>query len=123
MAFGMPPTLGIGAGGTMRQKIYPDKYGIGTWDRESVRSFFVHLVSASEFRAITGAEEPPTPVDAAAYTAAGLPWFELYDGEESDIAAAEALARIRSIREVERQDPDPSVDVTSSQVRSLNRKK
>ena len=123
MAMGMPSALGIGAGGTMRQKIYPDKYGIEVWDRGHVRSFFVHLISAGEFRAITGEPEPPTPVDAAAYTAAGFPWFDLYDETESDLEAAQALKRLRSIRELEGRDPDPGVPVEGSQIRKLRRKK
>src|SRR5262249_34059499 len=123
MALGMPSALGIGAGGTLRQKIYPDKYGIEVWDKKSVRSFCVHLISAREFRAITGEPAPPTPVDAAAYTAAGFPWFELYDEQEGDIEAAEVLKRLRSIRELEGQDPDPSVPVKGSQIRRLKRKK
>jgi len=123
MALGMPSTMGIGAGGTMRQKIYPDKYGIEVWDRGQVRSFFVHLISAGEFRAIIGEPEPPTPVDAAAYTAAGFPWFDLYDETESDLEAVQALKRLRSIRELEGRDPDPSVPVEGSQIRRLGRKK
>jgi hypothetical protein len=117
---GVPSTLGIAVGGTLRQKIYPDKYGIETWDRERPMSFFVHLISAAEFAAITGAPEPSTPVDAAAYTAAGLPWFELYDAEESDTAAAKALACIRSIRELERRAPEPGIDVVKSQISGLS---
>jgi len=123
MAMGMPSTMGIGAGGTLRQKIYPDKYGIEVWDQGSVRSFRVHLISAAEFHAITGEPAPPTPVDAAAYTAAGFPWFELYDEQEGDVEAAEALKRLRSIRELEGRDPDPGVSVKGSQVRKLRRKK
>ncbi len=123
MAPGMPATMGIGAGGIMRQKIYPDKYGIETWDRERVMSFFVRLILAGEFRAITGEQSPPTPVDTAAYTAAGLPWFALYDDAHDDVEAADALRRIRSIRELERRAPDPGVDVTKSQIHGVDRKK
>lgn len=123
MALGMPSPLGIGAGGTLRQKIYPDKYGIDVWGKKSVRSFRVHLIGAAEFHAVTGEPEPPTPVDAAAYTAVGLPWFDLYDEKEGDVEAAEVLKRLRSIRELEGRDPDPGVEVKGSQIRGLKRKK
>jgi len=123
MSLEMPQMLGLGVGGTMRQKIYPDKYGIKTWDPDSIGSFFVHLINVAEFRAITGAQEPATPVDATAYSAAGLPWFELLDEEESDIDPAEVLARIRSIRDLERADADESIEVAPSQLRKVPLKK
>jgi hypothetical protein len=112
-----PSKMGIGAGGEMRQKIYPDKHGIETWDRDSVVSFHVHLISAAEFSAITSEAQPPSPVDAAAYTAAGFPWFELYDEDESDIDAAEVLSRIRSIRELEQRAPESGLDVKTTRIR------
>jgi len=37
------------------------------------------------WRSITGTEPPTTPLTAAEYTRAGLPWFDYYD--ESRIAA------------------------------------
>ena len=119
MPLEMPQTLGLGVGGTMRQKIYPDKHGIETWDPEPIGSFFVHLINVAEFRAITGAQEPTTPVDATAYSAAGLPWFELLDEEEGDIDPAEMLARIRSIQAMEQRSPDKGIDVSPSQVRKV----
>jgi hypothetical protein len=117
----MPQRMGIAAGGKMRQKIYPDTYGLDAWDPEQRASIFVHLFASEEFSGITGEPMPPTPVDAAAYTAAGLPWFELYDDRESDVAAADALARVRSIRELEQHDLDEGVDVGESQIRRLRR--
>lgn len=121
MPFEMPQTLGLGVGGTMRQKIYPDKYGIETWDPKPIGSFFVHLINVSEFRAITGKQEPTTPVDATAYSAAGLPWFELLDEEESDINPAEVLARIQSVQAIEKRGRDKGIDVAPSQVRKVRR--
>jgi hypothetical protein len=35
--------LGLGAGGRVRQKIYPDPYGLETWDTESCATVWVHL--------------------------------------------------------------------------------
>jgi hypothetical protein len=117
MSMAKPSKMGIGAGGTMRQKIYPDKHGIETWDVSSVVSFHVHLISAAEFSAITGEAQPPSPVDAAAYTSAGFPWFDLYDEHESDIDAAEVLSRIRSIRELEKGAPEAGLDVNTTRIR------
>jgi hypothetical protein len=87
--------MGIGAGGTMTQKIYPDAHGLDTWDPSASVSIDVRIVNASEWK-----PPPPTPVDAEAYTRAGLPWFKLYDEEKGDLAASERLARVRSIDKV-----------------------
>ena len=65
----------------MTQKIYPDAYGLAAWDVSRRTSFHVRIVNGAEWRALTGEPAPPTPVDAAAYTKAGLPWFALYDEE------------------------------------------
>jgi hypothetical protein len=116
-------SMGIGAGGMLRQKVYPDHYGVDTWDPNSVTEFFVRLLSVPAYCAITGEAAPSTPVDATAYTAAGLPWFELDDEEENAVAAAQALARIRSIRELEHRQPDQEIDVTTEQTRKLRRRK
>ncbi|HEU5217583.1 MAG TPA: hypothetical protein VFU23_02935 [Gemmatimonadales bacterium] len=117
-----PSMLGIGAGGTMRQKIYPDAEGLEAWDPDSAVSFVVHLVDVAAFCAITGEPRPATPVDAEAYTAAGFPWFELDDREEKAISAAEQLARVRSIRELEGAPPERGVVVPDAQVSRLRRR-
>ena len=78
--------MGLAAGGRMRQHIYPDPHGVDTWDADNYGRVFVHIVNSQMWREITGEDVPPTPVDARAYTNAGLPWFELYDDHLGDIA-------------------------------------
>ncbi len=117
-----PQTMGIAAGGKMEQAIYPDKYGIDTWDPEQSSTFVVRLIAAGEWPAITGERAPQSPIDAATYTAAGLPWFALYDEDAEDLAAPETLARIKSIRELERHAPEKGIDVDDSQLRKLRRR-
>lgn len=98
-----PGVMGLGAGGQMRQKIYPDPHGIETWESAPAASLRVHLVRARDWAALTGEEPPPTPVSAALYTAYGLPWFALEDADWGDVAAASSLARVKSIQELERE--------------------
>lgn len=86
MAMAAPP-MGIAAGGTMKQKIYPDQYGIETWDQENRGSVFVHIVDSETYRELTGRDAPPSPVSAKTYTEYGLPWFELYDEEKGTLEA------------------------------------
>ncbi len=102
-----PSEMGLGAGGFMRQKIYPDHHGIDTWDSDNRGSVYIHLLDSTSFRKFTGLEPPPTPVDAATYTRFGLPWFDLYDEDLPSIEAPERLRKLKSLRELEKEkDPD-----------------
>jgi hypothetical protein len=75
--------MGLGAGGKMRQKIYPDEYGVDTWDLENYGRVYGHIVNSMMYREITGTEPPPTPVTSKSYTQSGFPWFDLYDEDPS----------------------------------------
>jgi hypothetical protein len=81
----------------MRQKIYPDPYGIETWDQGRYGSVTVHIVNSLQFRELTGIEPPPTPIDAKTYTEYGLPWFDLYDEAKGDLAPSDRLATAKTI--------------------------
>jgi hypothetical protein len=122
-----PPSapMGLGAGGEMKQKIYPDPHGIDTWDQDNCGRVFVWIVNSEQYREITGLAPPPTPVDAAAYTQHGLPWFELYDEDRADLAAPESLARAKTIaqRDAERGaggSDEAGLDVPAEQVEKLH---
>lgn len=121
--------MGLGAGGKMKQKIYPDPYGIDTWDPENHGAVFVHIVNSEQYRDLTGLESPPTPVSAQTYTMYGLPWFDLYDEGERDVAASEKLVKVKTIREKDAEKGgdstavDISIDVDESQVRKLRPKR
>jgi len=98
---GAMPDMGLGAGGRVKQKIYPDPYGLDTWDLENGGSVFVHILNSEQYRAVTGQEPPPTPIDVKAYIERGFPWFELYDESEGDVPTSETLSHIRSVQELE----------------------
>jgi hypothetical protein len=98
--------MGLGAGGRMRQEIYGDEYGIETWEPAPAATVRVDLVDALAFEAITGLATPP-PVDARTYSQFGLPWFDLLDPTRRDIEAAERLASVRSVGDLEGSQDDP----------------
>lgn len=107
-------SMGLGAGGKMRQEIYPDPHGVDTWDLENSAKVVVHIVNSMEFRRITGHEPPPTPISAEQYTGYGLPWFDLYDEGKGDIDPGEAFKKVKSIKQMDKkkgfapqQDDDP----------------
>ena len=117
-------SMGMGAGGLMRQKIYPDPHGIDVWDQNNHSAVVVHLVNSLGFRQITGADPPPPPIDARTYTEYGLPWFDLYDETQSDVAPPEQLATVKTVtaREAEvnpEAAPDDTIDVPEPQIKKL----
>jgi len=118
------PRMGIGAGGQITQKIYPDPHGVDAWERQIAGMATVHIVNSEMFRQMTGDEPPPTPIDASTYTAHGLPWFELYEEHQADVAAPEALSGAKTIadrdRELGRIQDQARVDVSESQVKKLS---
>jgi hypothetical protein len=93
----MGASMGLGAGGRMRQEVYADDRPLSDYDESGARRVFVHLCSAAQWTAITGEVPPPTPVDRDAYVDAGLPWFDYYDADASDLAASEVLAKVKSV--------------------------
>ena len=93
--------MGLGAGGRMRQKVYPDRHGIATWDQGAAARCFVHVVNSLQWREITGEEPPTTPVTARTYSQHGLPWFDLYDEGKGDLAAPGELKGVKSVKEMD----------------------
>lgn len=91
--------MGLGAGGRMTQKIYPDTYGVDTWDQNNFGSVFVHIVNSEQYYNLTGKLPPRTPVSAKTYSEFGLPWFELYDEGEGDLPPSAKLAGVKSVEE------------------------
>ncbi len=93
--------MGIGAGGRMEQKIYPDSYGLDTWDPASCTQVLIHIVNSEQYFAITGREPPPSPVSAQLYSNMKLPWFQLYDEDRADLPASERLKTVKALQERE----------------------
>ena len=85
----------------MKQKIYPDPHGLATWDDEEASRVFVHIVNTELWREITGEKPPESPVTAKEYERAGLPWFELYDEGMRSLDAQGALARVKSVKDLD----------------------
>jgi hypothetical protein len=97
------PEMGLAPGGSMRQEIYDDPYGVHEWDRSVQSRCFVHLLNSMMWEAVTGSKPPLPPPTAATYAAHGLPWFEYYGENLRALDGAAALARLRSVIEIARQ--------------------
>ena len=117
--------MGLGAGGKMKQEIYPDEYGVVSWNQKNFGRVYIHIVNSMMYREITRMEPPPTPITAKSYTECGLPWFALYDEAKGDIPASKKLSKVKSVKEMDKkkgfspQQDDTSVKVPDEQIKEL----
>ncbi|WP_416959252.1 hypothetical protein [Streptomyces sp. Agncl-13] len=111
--------MGLGVGGSMRQEVYEDDRPLKAWAEEPAGRVFVHLVTPPEWRRITGEAPPPSPVDRAAYTRAGLPWFDYYDQDAEDLTPADTLEAVKPVGDWLGDDHEPWQQPTPDQVRPL----
>ncbi|MFF0780021.1 hypothetical protein [Streptomyces sp. NPDC003720] len=99
--------MGLGVGGSMRQEVYQDDRPLRDWSDAPAGRVFVHLVTPPEWRRITGEAPPPSPVDRAAYTRAGLPWFDYYDEDAEDLDPTGTLTGVKPVGDWLGDDLDP----------------
>ncbi len=94
MSLGRPAQeMGVGKGGRITQKIYPDPYGIEAWKPEPTAVTAIYLVSAEDYAAITGVEIPK-PVSSDTY---GGKWFGLKDEGKADVAPSAAFSGLKAV--------------------------
>ena len=119
-----PQSMGLGAGGQMKQKIYPDSYGIDVWDQDNYGRVTIHIVNSAQFYALTVIQPPPTPIDVKTYTQYGLPWFGLYDEFKEDVSPSKHLTGVKTIAEIDARQgkktvDNESVEIQETQIRKL----
>ncbi|MEU5366509.1 hypothetical protein ABZ354_24055 [Streptomyces sp. NPDC005925] len=111
--------MGLGVGGSMRQEVYKDDRKRGDWAEQPAGRVFVHLVTPPEWRRITGEAPPPSPVDRAAYTRAGLPWYDYYDEDAEDLAPTGTLQGVKPVGDWLGDDHEPWEPTVPQQVQPL----
>jgi hypothetical protein len=84
--------MGIGRGGKIIQKIYPDPHGLEVWQSSPWATLACYLVNAEAFEEITG-EKIPRPVSSETYSG---PWFGLQDKAEADVAGTNKFTGLKS---------------------------
>jgi len=85
--------MGVGKGGRIIQKIYPDPYGIDVWRETPVAAAAIYLISAEDYKTITGVEVPP-PTGHETYEGG---WFGLGDEAEKDVPAAPVFSGLKTV--------------------------
>ncbi|MER6336109.1 hypothetical protein ABT258_04450 [Streptomyces tendae] len=113
------PAMGLGVGGSMRQEVYRDRRPLTDWAERPAGRVFVHLVTPPEWHRITGEAPPPSPVDRAAYTRAGLPWYDYYDQDAHDLAPTEPLQDVKPVGDWIGDDHEPWQPPAPHQVHPL----
>ncbi|CAM9853115.1 unnamed protein product, partial [Heterosigma akashiwo] len=88
--------MALAAGGTMKQKLYPDPHGPRYWDLARAEKLNVFILDATLLPNL-GLSALSTPVDAEAYHRYGLPWFDLYDETEATLEPSAALSGVKSV--------------------------
>ena len=102
--------MGLGAGGAIRQKIYPDPYIKGRsvaeiWNDEPAEKAYIYIVHSGDFKSIVGYDPPPTPITHQFYQANGYPWFALSDGTWGDVDGATKFEKVKPVS----GGPDPVI--------------
>ncbi len=99
-----PQSMGLAAGGRMKQKIHADPFGLSVWDLSSSASesrIFIHLVNSRDWEALTGTKPPLPPITADQYARARLPWFQHYADDSAAPSIGGFTAPVKSFAELD----------------------
>lgn len=95
--------MALGAGGRMRQHIYPDTFQRDDWDLDAADRVFVTLLHAKDWKTVTGERAPNEPPTAQDYTRAGLPWFDAYGADQTALDGGARLKQVKTVAETFKQ--------------------
>jgi hypothetical protein len=115
------PEMSLGVGGLIKQFILRDPHSSAAWDTENTAMFNIQLLNATLFHRVTGMQPPPSPVSAATYAAAGLPFFALpyetlsgIEGNFEDIKSVRKLDLQRGRKGLEKELKFPTIQLDNS---------
>jgi hypothetical protein len=97
----LPFEMGVAAGGSIKQQIFEDTFGIDTWDHSTCVSLNIHIVNSEVYSSITGKTALPSPITAEVYAKSAIPWFEHYDETKRSVAAPTTFNRILSVFQID----------------------
>lgn len=95
--------MGLAAGGSMVQKIYPDPHGLDTWNEKQSGRMFIHIVNSEMYEQITGERPPKSPITAHDYLIRNYPWFKVWDEEFKDVSASSTLKGVKTVSEKDKE--------------------
>jgi hypothetical protein len=86
--------VGVGKGGKITQKVYPDPYGLEVWNEKPEATMAIYLIDAMSFTQITGKPIPPLPKDVEDYMGK---WFGLKDKKEKDVPGTDKFTGLKTV--------------------------
>lgn len=86
--------MGLGKGGKIEQKVYPDPFGLECWEEVPKCRFSVYLINGPMFQEITGMPLPPLPPSFDSYKGV---WFKMDDSHLKDVSGTKAFNELDSI--------------------------
>ncbi len=92
-------SMGLGRGGEIIQKIYPDPHGLEVWREKPSVVEVLYMVSSEDFEQVTGYKAPSTPITMETYQQHGLPWFELHDTKLGDSKGSDVFDKLKPVGE------------------------
>lgn len=95
--------MGLAAGGSMVQKIYPDPHGLDAWAVKASGRMFIHIVNSEMYEQITGEKPPKSPITAHDYEMHGYPWFKVWDEEAGDVSPSKTLKGVKTVAEKDKE--------------------
>lgn len=85
--------MGVGKGGSILQKIYPDPHGLDVWSESPAAVTAIYFVDAKTFSAITGLPMPPLPATFQYYYGH---YFKVADQGMGDVKGSVVFAGLES---------------------------
>ena len=94
--------MGLARGGSIKQQIKEDTYGVQSWDKMKKGRVCIHIVNSEMFEAITGGKSPETPISVDQYKKYGIPWFDAYDENAQAVMAAKKFQNVKGVSAIDR---------------------
>jgi len=107
-------SMGLGAGGTMRQEIFKDPHDFSDWDLSTTSRCFVHLCNSLMWRQITRSNPPHPPFTACEYANARIPWFDYYRDDLSALSGSAVVDKAKSVFALGQEKGDKPIPDNSS---------
>lgn len=92
--------MGFAAGGKIKQVIHRDGENPGLWNSDATMAIRVHIFNSQDFHQVTGKPPAASPVTAADYAEAGLPFYDM-DEEVTEISGQ--FDMVKSVNEIEQE--------------------
>ena len=94
--------MGIAAGGSIRQQIFEDEYGIDTWDPDVLGSLNIHIVNSEIYKELTGRSAPSSPITAKAYAQRQIPWYKHYEESRWSVSVPSIFKKLLTVGQIDK---------------------